>query len=80
MWQCRLVTQSKHSYAVPSIITSVSPFAGATPISHFLGAMVSGSQGALTSSAREMNLQVGHVKWHATGKYDVRGVRGEEVS
>jgi len=26
-----------------------------------------------------MNLQVGHVKWHATGKYDVRGVRGEEV-
>ncbi len=64
---------------VPSIITSVSPFAGATPISHFLGAIVSGSQGALTSSAREMNLQVGHVKWHATGKYDVRGVRGEEV-
>ena len=26
-----------------------------------------------------MNLQVGHVKWHASGKYDVRGVRGEEV-
>ena len=58
---------------------SFTPFAGATPISHFLGAIVSGSQGALTSSAREMNLQVGHVKWHATGKYDVRGVRGEEV-
>ena len=53
---------------------------GATPISHFLGAIVSGSQGALTSSAKEMNLQVGHVKWHATGKYDVRGIRGEEVS
>ncbi|DBB01302.1 TPA: hypothetical protein ACH3X3_011698 [Trebouxia sp. C0006] len=53
---------------------------GATPISHFLGAIVSGSQGALTSSAREMNLQVGHVKWHASGKYDVRGVRGEEGS
>ena len=41
---------------------------------------MSGSQGALTSSAKEMNLQVGHVKWSATGKYDVRGVRGEEVS
>ena len=64
----------------PSVIPSVlTLFAGATPISHFLGAIVSGSQGALTSSAREMNLQVGHVKWHATGKYDVRGVRGEEV-
>ena len=41
---------------------------------------MSGSQGALTSCAKEMNLQVGHVKWHATGKYDIRGVRGEEVS
>ena len=53
---------------------------GATPISHFLGAIVSGSQGALIRSAKEMNLQVGHVKWHATGKYDLRGMRGEEVS
>ena len=31
------------------------------------------------SSAKDLNLQVGHVKWHATGKYDLRGVRGEEV-
>ena len=52
---------------------------GATPIAHFLGAIVSGSQAALMSSAKDLNLQVGHVKWHATGKYDVRGVRGEEV-
>ena len=53
--------------------------AGATPIAHFLGAIVSGSQAALMSSAKDLKLQVGHVKWHATGKYDLRGVRGEEV-
>ena len=53
--------------------------AGATPIAHFLGAVVSGSQGALISAAKDLNLQVGHVKWHAIGKYDLRGVRGEAV-
>lgn len=41
---------------------------------------MSGSQAALMSSAKDLNLQVGHVKWHATGKYDLRGVRGEKVS
>ncbi|KAL3160038.1 hypothetical protein ABBQ38_009758 [Trebouxia sp. C0009 RCD-2024] len=51
---------------------------GATPIAHFLGAIVSGSQAALISSAKDLNLQVGHVKWQATGKYDLRGVRGEQ--
>lgn len=52
----------------------------ATPVSHFLGAIVSGSQSALISSAKEMKLPVGHVKWYATGKYDIRGTRGEEDS
>lgn len=69
-----------HSAVLPLSRTSLCLNIGATPIAHFLGAIVSGSQGALTSSAKEMNLQVGHVKWSATGKYDVRGVRGEEVS
>ena len=64
--------------SLPTHETSQWP-AGATPIAHFLGAIVSGSQAALMSSAKDLNLQVGHVKWHATGKYDLRGVGVEEV-
>ena len=54
-------------------------FAGATPLSHLLGSVISGSQASLTICAKEMGLSVGHVKWNASSKYDVRGTHGEEV-
>lgn len=52
---------------------------GATPLSHFLAAIISGSQGSLTICAKEMGMQVGHVRWNASSKYDIRGAQGEEV-
>ena len=53
--------------------------AGATPLSHLLGSVISGSQASLTICAKEMGLSVGHVKWNASSKYDVRGAHGEDV-
>jgi uncharacterized OsmC-like protein len=51
---------------------------GANPLSHFLGALCGCSQYTLYKCAEELGVDIGHVKWRASGKLDLRGLKGEE--
>jgi len=66
-----------HNFVVDEPVALGGKGTGPSPLAHFLGSLIGCTQITLHTIAQEKQIKIGKVRWQATGKFDLRGLRGE---
>lgn len=71
------VLDKHHNFVVDEPVVLGGNGSGPSPLAHFLGSLIGCTQITLHTIAKEQQIKIGKVRWKATGKFDLRGLRGE---